>query len=104
MATQILKKIQEHFKNKILVLKNKNRKIKSLKLNIKVVQYTMYLKQKTCNTKIFIELKNSRTFKNQGWKNTIFQEQFKTKMREEYQGLKSLNVLEFYLFDESDTY
>ena len=39
----------------------------------------MYLKNKVCNTKIFIELKNSRTFKNQGWKNTLFQEQFKTK-------------------------
>ena len=24
--------------------------------------YTMYLKHKTCNTKIFIELKNSRKF------------------------------------------
>ena len=52
---------------------------KSLKLNIKVVQYTMYLKHKTCNTKIFIELKNLRTFKNQGWKNTLFQEQIKIK-------------------------
>ena len=39
----------------------------------------MYLKHITCNTKIFIELKNSRTFKNQGWKNTLFQEQLKTK-------------------------
>ena len=37
----------------------------------------MYLKHKTCNTKIFIELKNPRTFKNQGWKKKLFQEQFK---------------------------
>ena len=34
----------------------------------------MYLKHKTCNTKIFIKLKNSKTFKNQGWKNTLFKE------------------------------
>ena len=33
--------IQEHFKNKILVFKDKNRKFKPLKLNIKVVQYTL---------------------------------------------------------------
>ena len=42
VTTQIKKKnsrtIQEHFKNKILVFKDKNRKFKSLKLKIKVGQ------------------------------------------------------------------
>ena len=32
----------------------------------------MYLKQKTCSRKIFIEKKNSRTLKNQGWKKDFF--------------------------------
>ena len=51
---------------------DKNRKFKSLKLYIKVVQYTMYLKHKTCNTRIFIELKNSGKFKNiQGFQGPV---------------------------------